>query len=127
MASGAAERYFRVCVARDPYRRIVSAYLDKVCGDGRGAGWVQAVIHEAGCDGALSFEQLLGYLEAVNERVCNPHWRRQTYVLDDQRVDAFVRVERLQEEMSMLADIVGTAHLPMLGERLQTTYAGAWG
>ncbi len=56
---------------------------------------------------------------------CNPHWRGQTHVLDGQRIDAFVRLEALQVEMALHAEIIGAKHLPKLGRILQTTGSSA--
>ena len=64
---------------------------------------------------------MLDYLEAVDEGACNPHWRRQTYVLDGQRIDDFVRLEMMHTEMTRLADVVGATCLPILQSRLKVT------
>jgi hypothetical protein len=119
MRSSRAAGFFRICVTRDPYARVVSAYLDKFCGDSRGNRWAMAVVDRAGRDGGITFDQFLGYLETTADDECNPHWRRQTYNLEGHRIDAFVRLEQLESEMSALADIVGAEHLSMLGRRLK--------
>ncbi len=120
MADGRAAGYRRICVTRHPDRRLVSAYLDKFCTGAPRPAFVEEVVRAIGRDDP-SFRDLLGYLETVEERACNPHWRRQTYVLDRQHVDDFVRLEDMRTEMTRLADIVGTGHLPLLGGRLQAT------
>lgn len=115
--------YFRICVVRNPYDRIVSAYLDKLCSEGRfgrEAPYVQRMLGELGRS-ELTFRQFLAYLRLVREEDCATHWRRQTYLLEGQRIDAFVKLEALQDEMARHAVIVGSKHLPILEKKLQTT------
>lgn len=124
--SAEAERYFRICVARNPYDRIVSAYLDKFCNEGRmgrEAPYVREMLRGLGRSD-LTFRQFLAYLRTTDEKDQAIHWRRQTYLLEGQRIDAFVRLEALHDEMARLADIVGAEHLAMLQEKLQATRVG---
>ncbi len=123
--AGPAGDYRRICVVRHPEQRVVSGYLDKFCtprADGD-LPLVKDVLRAMGRDD-LSFWQFLDYLEAVDEDACNPHWRQQSYILDGQRVDRFVRLEALHEEMSEVCDIVGAGHLPALQRRLKATREG---
>jgi len=112
MAADPGADYRRICVTRHPARRLVSAYLDKFCSDEARLPFMQDVLRAVGRD-APSFRDFLGYLETVDERACNPHWRRQTYVLDGQHIDDFVRIEALHAEMTRLADVVGARRLPL--------------
>ena len=124
-SSGSAD-YFRICVVRNPYDRVVSGYLDKFCSEGRygrEAPYVQRMLCELGRS-QLTFRQFLAYLRSVDEDVCASHWRRQTYILEGQRVDAFVRLEALHDEMARHAQVVGTKHLPLLHMKLQATRIG---
>lgn len=127
MHSGSSADYFRICVVRNPYDRVVSGYLDKFCSEGRygrEAPYVQRMLGELGRS-QLTFRQFLTYLRSVDEEVCAAHWRRQTYILEGQRVDAFVRLEALHDEMARHAQLVGTKHLPVLHRKLQATRIGA--
>jgi hypothetical protein len=69
-----ASRFFLFAVARNPYSRIVSAYLDKVT-RGRSAVKVRERIGLP-ADAEVSFLEFCRYLQAggVND---NPHWYRQ--------------------------------------------------
>ena len=124
VASGATAGYFNVAVVRHPEDRVVSAFLDKFCGEDRGEHWVRRAAEAAHPDGDPSFADFLGYLETVDERRCDPHWRRQSYVLDGHAIDAFVRLERLAEDFDAISDRVGRARLDRLGAKLQRS-AGA--
>lgn len=123
MVSPEAESYFRICVVRNPFDRIVSAYLDKFCSfgrDGRDAPYVAEVLRALGTEDP-TFLQFLGYLETADEAECNPHWRRQTYITEGQRIDALVRLEHLHDEMAAHAAVVGAEHLDLLRRKLQST------
>jgi hypothetical protein len=114
------EGYFKVAVVRHPEDRVVSGFVDKICGEDRGRPWVRAVVEAAGTGGAISFEQFLGYLESVDEADCDPHWRRQSYILDGHRIDAWVRLERLAEDFGGLGPRLGAEHLGVFARRLQS-------
>lgn len=121
LADDRTTSYRRICVVRHPAERLVSAYLDKFCRDADDREpFVREVIRTIGRDDP-SFRDLLGYLETVDERACNPHWRRQTYILDGQDIDDFVRLEAMHAGMTRLADVVGARSLAMLQGRLQAT------
>ncbi|TPE47369.1 sulfotransferase family 2 domain-containing protein [Amaricoccus solimangrovi] len=119
LASGATEDFFRFAVVRDPESRLVSAYLDKFCGEDAGRPWVRAVVDQAG-GGEITFARFLDYLARVEDAECNPHWRRQTYVLEGHRIDAWVRLERIAEDFAAIGDRIGRAHLDIFGERMQS-------
>ena len=127
MQSDEAEDYFRICVVRNPYDRVVSAYLDKFCSEGRygrEAPYVREMLGGLG-RADLTFRQFLAYLRTTDEEAFATHWRRQTYLLEGQRIDAFVRLEALHDEMARHAKVVGADHLPILRKKLQATPAVA--
>jgi len=114
------EDHFKVAVVRHPEDRLVSGFVDKFCGEDRDEPWVRAVVAAAGTDGAISFAQFLDYLERVDDPACDPHWRRQSYILDGRRIDAWVRLERLAEDFAAIGPRVGAAHLGVVERRLQS-------
>lgn len=123
MRSRRSDGYFRICVVRNPYDRIVSAYLDKLCSEGRfgrEAPYVQRMLSDLGRS-ELTFREFLAFLRTVDEEQCAIHWRRQTFLLEGQRIDAFVRLEALHEEMARHAHIVGAEHLDILKKKMQAT------
>ncbi|MBP7001964.1 sulfotransferase family 2 domain-containing protein [Amaricoccus sp.] len=112
--------YFKFAVVRHPEDRVVSGFVDKVCGEDRGEPFVQAMLAKAGQDGAISFEGFLDYLETADEATMDPHWRRQSYILDGHAMDAWVRLEHLADDFARVGERVGTAHLDVFSRRLQS-------
>lgn len=112
--------YFKFAVVRHPEDRVVSGYIDKVCGEDREAPWVQEMLAKAGEGGAISFNGFLDYLETADEAGIDPHWRRQSYILDGHRMDAWVRLEHLAEDFGRIGPRVGEAHLDVFSRRLQS-------
>lgn len=122
MSSPRVGDYFKIAVVRNPYDRVVSAYVDKFCGVDLRKPWVQEVVRAGGRDGALSFNQFLGYLEAVDEGYCNRHWRRQSYLLEDHHIDAFARIEALRADFEPLRTIVGDAAFRHFERKMQRVH-----
>lgn len=107
LARDAARGFYAFAVVRHPEDRVVSGYVDKICGEDRDEPWVRNVVSRGG--GSISFNEFLDYLEFVDEAACDPHWRRQTYIFGDRRMDAFVRLEHLAEDFRKIARGVGEA------------------
>ena len=113
--------FLKVAVVRDPCQRVVSAFVDKFCGPDRRHAFVRSVLEAAGRSGAITFASFLDYLAEADEHVLDPHWRRQTYLLEHFRFDRLLALEHLNEELSKLASELGlpeSCRLPR--ERLKT-------
>lgn len=119
MEAGVAD-YFKFAVVRHPEDRVVSGFVDKVCGEDRDERWVKEMLAIAGQDGAITFDGFLDYLETADEATIDPHWRRQSYILDGHRIDAWVRLEHLAEDFAAIGPRVGTAHLDVFSRKLQS-------
>lgn len=119
LAAG-VEDHFKLAVVRHPEDRVVSAYVDKICGDDRHEPWVRAVVEAGGAHGEISFNAFLDYLETVDEARCDPHWRRQSYVFEGHRIDAWVRLERLEEDFRKVGPRVGADHIDVFRRKLQS-------
>lgn len=119
LAADGARGFYNFAVVRHPDDRAVSGFVDKICGEDRDEPWAREVVERAGKDGALSFNGFLDYLEFVDEGACDPHWRRQSYIFGDRRMDAFVRLEHLEEDFRKIARRVGDAHLGVFGDKRQ--------
>lgn len=122
----ATRAWFKFAVVRNPFDRLLSGFLDKFCGTDRSAPWVERVLAEAGTTGAhgrrISFRQFVDYLAHADEHTVNPHWRRQTYILENFEIDLFVRLEHLVDDMRAVHERLGLAELEaILRTRRQTT------
>ncbi|MBP7242588.1 sulfotransferase family 2 domain-containing protein [Amaricoccus sp.] len=111
---------FKFAVVRHPEDRVVSSFIDKVCGADRNARWVKDMLVRAGHGDAISFDGFLDYLETADETTVDPHWRRQSYILEGHRMDAWVRLEHLAEDFAHIGPRVGAAHLDVFSRRLQS-------
>lgn len=120
LATEKTHAFFNFAVVRHPEDRVVSGYVDKICGEDRDEPWVREVVERGGRDGAISFNGFLDYLESVEEERCDPHWRRQSYIFGERRMDAFVRLETLSEDFARIASRVGDAHLAVFEAKRQS-------
>lgn len=113
--------YRNVLITRNPYHRVVSAYLDKFCGEDKDKTWVQEVVLKAGDKGDFTFLDFLSYLENEKEECQNPHWRRQTFIVDDIGIDYYVKLEDIFNDMSTISDVVGGRDFELLQTKRQNT------
>ena len=72
-----AEQAFIFTFVRNPYQRVVSAYLNKVIARRNPAWKVFAARHGVGGTGLVSFDAFVEALEAVPPELHDPHWRPQ--------------------------------------------------
>lgn len=96
-------KYFCFTVVRNPFTRVLSAYLDKVAA--ANAGQYRYVAEFAGVEEAcqVSFPDFVSFLESGG-LFANPHWAPQTSLIPlDSRDLAFVgRVENLEVDLRQL-------------------------
>lgn len=111
--------FSKILIARNPYSRVVSAYIDKICGEDKNSNMSQEVVNKNGVNGELTFANFLEYLSSTPEKDQNRHWRRQTYIVDDVKIDYIVRLENLEKEMSDLSSVIGTSNLDSFTTRRQ--------
>lgn len=73
--AGAVERAFIFTFVRNPFQRVVSAYLNKVTGTGK-PEW-HDFAHRHGVSRATSFDGFIDLLSNVAPEQHDPHWRPQ--------------------------------------------------
>ncbi len=114
--------YFRFTVLREPMRRILSAYLDKIV-DGRQetdhymrlqvARTVRAAQAALGLtddpDRSITFEEFVRYLATAEDVACDLHWMPQAQLVgtDLGRYEHVGRVEHLADTLDLLASRFG--------------------
>lgn len=110
-----------ICVCRDPYTRAASAFLDKFCGSDHQKKYVTSIGREIRKSGDISFLEFLKCISGQDEASLDPHWCRQTYILDGKKVDHFCRLENLKADFQTLSDIVGGDFIDIIDMELQST------
>lgn len=94
-------------VVRNPYTRVLSAYLDKICKPGilRSQFYLQNNIP---LDADISFSEFLGIIEE-NQCIHDQHWRRQSenLLIGSIPVSAVVQLESLNSARQILEDGLG--------------------
>jgi len=99
--------WFKIAVVRNPYDRLVSAFVDKFCKEDLKTGWIQKILMQMGSANAdgnmtISFAQFIDYLSSHDNNKVNAHWRRQSYILDGVTLD---KVIDLKEIATILPDL----------------------
>ncbi len=112
---------FIFTVVRNPYHRILSAYLDKFCEGRRSPRHYRRrygpSIRRFDSAGALSFQAFCRWLEEAGGWAVNGHWLPQTRIIEGigfGRLDAVGRVENLDADLAAI-----TARLRAGGEAPQ--------
>ena len=106
---------FRWTVLRDPYRRLLSAYLNKIVGGGRGTAAkplkVKTLRGAQALHGrpfnlkqSISFEEFVRYLATLDDSDMNVHWMPQARIIggDLSRFAHVGRLENLKTTLDLL-------------------------
>jgi len=100
-----ARREFVFTIARNPYVRVLSAYLDKVVAH-RHCEWAKfAARHQLG-DAPLSFGEFLRLVSLTPAEEMDPHWRPQSCTLAPRIIpyDFIGSLEHFDEDMRYVLD-----------------------
>lgn len=106
--------FFGFSVVRDPMRRIVSAYTDKMR-DPHFRAQINAALGRDDPDQKVGFGKFLAGIEAQTSRQMNPHWRPQTDLLmmDVLEYDHICRLENLASDLDYLCAATDLPRLKM--------------
>lgn len=104
--------YHKVAVVRNPYDRLVSGYVDKFCGEDINRSWVQAVVKEINSvdtngNYQISFSQFVDYLLKNDLIDVNAHWRHQTYILNNVKLDEVIDLKDMSAKLPELSEKLG--------------------
>lgn len=118
---------FKIGVVRNPASRVISAYLDKFCGEDWKKEWVTEVAERAGEANGISFNQFLDFLLQAEPKTLNRHWCPQDVLFEGVQFDRVVKLEHLSEGFEQITSIVGTEGLDVLKQRRQVQkYHAGW-
>lgn len=114
---------FIFTVVRNPYSRILSAYLNKVASQHTTEHINHAGVIAPHDDGNLSFRAFCRYLAAGGEYE-NPHWMRQSRILGvSDRIDYIGKVESLEEDLDKIVKRIAPESKLMVERQGQQTNA----
>ena len=90
--------WFKFAVVRNPYDRLVSAFVDKFCREGLETPKSQKILMAVNSTDnkgnlQISFRQFVEYLDTQNIDTVDRHWRRQSYILDDIKLDKIIDIK----------------------------------
>jgi hypothetical protein len=107
---------FAFTFVRDPRTRLVSAWRDKVVR--RNTLSLPDEVHQR----LTSFSSFVSYLEGLDLRTCNRHFRLQSALVDPARVDFIGRFESLETDFADVARHLGLASQKL--PHLNATHGG---
>ncbi len=130
--------WFRIAVIRNPYNRLVSAFVDKFCGHDVTKRWVRKVLKTVNSRDAhgtfeISFVQFVEYLESRDIDRENPHWRRQTYILNGIKFERVVELRNMAHAfpdierelgLSTTVDFLSQRQSKSYGNRTDRSFVG---
>ncbi|WP_082897152.1 sulfotransferase family 2 domain-containing protein [Thalassotalea crassostreae] len=101
------DSYYKILVVREPYSRLVSAFVDKFCTEEIKQKWVQHVIksvrQEDGCEQpSITFRQFVDYLSTVEVSQLNRHWRPQSHTVQGIDLDIVIDLKYLAQGLKYL-------------------------
>jgi len=106
--------YFRFCFVRNPYERILSAYLNKIKGNSMMEKSI--ILSQLGHDMRdlsipVSFEQFISAIEKQPVSMMNNHWRHQYYSTYQDTINYhFIgKLEKFDEHFSYVMEKVGAS------------------
>ncbi len=106
------DEFFRFCFVRNPYTRVLSAYLDKIAGNSMREK--SKILSQLGYDmrdmsTQISFEQFITALENQPVSMMDNHWRHQYYSTYQDSIDYhFIgKLESFDEDFSFIMNKLG--------------------
>jgi len=106
--------FYGFSIVRDPMRRVVSAYTDKMR-DTHFRSQINRALGRTDPDQRVGFGKFLEALELQTIRQMNPHWRPQTelLMLDALDYDHICKLENLRDDMDYLCAATDLPRMPL--------------
>ncbi|MCF3934663.1 sulfotransferase family protein [Acuticoccus sp. M5D2P5] len=134
-----APDFFRFCFVRDPFSRLLSAYLDKIAGNKpQKKNILRHLGHdEDAIDTAIDFATFVDVVCAQTAGEMDLHWRLQTVetMIEDVRYHAIGRAESFDADFRAILERIGVAphdflrtedrHRTDAGDKLKAYYTPA--
>lgn len=117
-------KYFKFTFVRNPFTRIVSAYLDKIKTKVNNKRSIVAKSLNIRIESEISFDLFLYYLEngGIYE---NGHWARQTDILtvNPSDIDYIAKIENIEKDLNYILKIIFSKVTPIINIREHATNA----
>jgi hypothetical protein len=101
----------KVCFVRNPYDRLVSAYVDKIAGNKSQKAEIlrHLGLPENRLDAEVTFDQFVGAVAEQPVAAMNPHWRTQYHQTFQSAVPYTMvgKVESLAADMARFGELIG--------------------
>ncbi|WP_306250816.1 sulfotransferase family protein [Parvularcula sp. IMCC14364] len=109
-----SDKFFRFSFVRNPYTRVLSAYLDKIDRKKNPVKQVRRALgHDAEADVDITFEQFLDAINLTKQRDQDKHWRPQSELLLNGYLDFHYlgRFENFEEDWRNVAERINPTML----------------
>ncbi len=104
------DKVFNFTFVRNPWARLVSCYLDKVCRRG-GLHPTSLKLYRFPYPGVrfkhMSFSDFAKFVCRVPDDLCDPHFRPQSISFDAEIVDFIGRLEHFREDLAQIINRIG--------------------
>jgi hypothetical protein len=131
-----SEQYFKFTVVRDPWKRLTSAYLNKLVDVDNpdellpSARTVIEGFYAMKClkpdyEKSITFRQFLDYIAATEERYLDVHWKTQNAFLENIKLDFVGKLETLSDDFEYIKRRINLKENLVLPKQNVTNYEKA--
>lgn len=116
------DSYFKFTIVRNPYRRILSAYLDKIEKTSGSKRMIVTKLLNKQQNDEITFSEFLDFLENGGLRQ-NGHWAPQTdfLVFPIDQYDYIGKLENLQKDLTQIMAIIYSKDCPIISVNAHKT------
>ncbi len=105
-----SDKYFKFCFIRNPFSRLLSCYLDKICknGDPRKKKIFLQMGYDPECEEQISFKDFISCICDQPVSLMDAHWRQQYYQTfqDTIKYDYIGRFESFEKDYSHIVKTI---------------------
>jgi len=101
----ATSSYSKIIVVRNPWKRLVSFYCDKILNS---KNWLPALntFTQENYSKDITFREFVRYIEQIPDNALEPHLRPQNYARQNKNFDFVVKLENFGEEIAQVTKVL---------------------